>query len=295
MVNIERTEARKKTGSPPLRIAIQGVSGAFHEIAARLCLKKEEVEIVPANTFEELVDMIENDPAVDGGLMAIENTIAGSLMKNYTLLQNSDLLIMGETYLRIKQNLMVIPGTKIEDLKAVHSHPIAIEQCLEFFKDYPGIKLVDTLDTALSAKQVMEEQWKDTGAIASTLAADLYGMEVVAEGIETNKKNHTRFLVLQPKGRAKKHPKSNKVSISFCLSHEVGNLHGVLAVLAAYQLNLTKIQSAPIIGKPWEYQFFVDFIMGGSIGFEKGIDALRPITHKLRVLGIYPQGEHFEY
>ncbi len=295
MVNIEQTEEAKKAKDKRLRIAIQGVPGAFHEIAARLCLKKEVIEIVPAHTFADLVDMIENDKTVDGGLMAIENTLAGSLMKNYSLLQNSNLLIMGETFLRIKQNLMVLPGVKIEDLKEVHSHPIAIEQCLEFFKQYPHIKLVDSADTALSAKEISTDKIRERGAIASTLAADMYDMEILAPGIETNKKNHTRFLVLQHKNRAKKHPKSNKVSISFCLSHEVGNLHSVLAVLAAYQLNLTKIQSAPIIGKPWEYQFFVDFIMGGSINYEKGIDALVPITHNLKVLGIYPQGEHFEY
>ena len=295
MVSIEQSEERKKQKSTRLRIAIQGGAGAFHEIAARLCLKKNEIDIVPAETFAELVDLIENDDSVDGGLMAIENTIAGSLMKNYTLLQHSNLLIMGETFLRIKQNLMALPGTKIEDLKAVHSHPIAIEQCLEFFKQYPEITLVDSPDTALSAKMVRDGQLTDVGAIASTLAADLYGMEILEEGIETNKKNHTRFLVLQHKDKAKQHPKSNKVSITFCLSHEVGNLHSVLAVLAAYQLNLTKIQSAPIIGKPWEYQFFVDFITGGDISFNLGIDALRPITQKLQVLGVYPQGEHFEY
>lgn len=278
-----------------LRVAIQGYAGAFHDIAARLCFKDQEIEVVPAHSFEQLVEMMENDTSVDAALMAIENTLYGSLMHNYKLLHDSNLTVTGEVFLRIKQNLMVLPGTKLEDLKEVHSHPVAIDQCRKFFLNQPHIRLVETVDTALSAKNILDKNLHNTGAIASTLAADLYGLEIIAEGIETHHKNHTRFLVLRRKNHFMEEQKANKVSISFSTTHEVGSLHSVLALMAAYNLNLTKIQSSPIIGKPWEYRFFVDFVMGGKISFDQGIDAIRPITQNLKVLGAYPVGEHHEY
>ncbi len=278
-----------------LRVAIQGYAGAFHDIAARLCFKDKEVEVVPAHTFEQLVQFLESDTTVDAALMAIENTLYGSLMHNYQLLNNSNLTVTGEVFLRIKQNLMVLPGTKLKDLKEVHSHPVAIDQCRKFFLDHPHIRLVETVDTALSAKNILDNNLKDTGAIASTLAADLYDLEIIAEGIETHQKNHTRFLVLRRKDHFRDDLQANKVSISFSTTHEVGSLHSVLALMAAYNLNLTKIQSSPIIGKPWEYLFFVDFVMGGKISLEQGIGAIRPITQNLKVLGAYPVGEHHDY
>lgn len=280
---------------PSLRVAIQGYAGAFHDIASRLCFKDHDIDVVPAHTFEELVEKLETDTTIDAALMAIENTLAGSLMHNYSLLNESQLTISGEVFLRIKQNLMVLPGVKLEDLKEVHSHPVAIEQCRKFFIQHPHIRLVETVDTALSAKNILDHNLTDTGAIASTLAADLYGMEIIAESIETHHKNHTRFLVLRRNSHFMEDQKANKVSISFSLTHEVGSLHSVLALMAAYNLNLTKIQSTPIIGKPWEYMFFVDFVMGGKISFEQGIGAIRPITQNLKVLGAYPIGQHHDY
>jgi prephenate dehydratase len=278
-----------------LRVAIQGYAGAFHDIAARLCFKDHEIEVVPAHTFEQLVEILEKDKTVDAALMAIENTLYGSLMHNYKLLNDSNLTVTGEVFLRIKQNLMVLPGTELKDIKEVHSHPVAIDQCRKFFLDHPHIRLVETVDTALSAKNILDNDLKDTGAIASTLAADLYGLDIIAEGIETHQKNHTRFLVLRRKGHFREDQKANKVSISFSTTHEVGSLHSVLALMSAYNLNLTKIQSSPIIGRPWEYLFFVDFVMGGKISFDQGIEAIRPITQNLKVLGAYPIGEHHDY
>ena len=215
-------------------------------------------------------------------------------MYNYDLLNQSNLTITGEVFLRIKQNLLTLPGTKIEDLTEVHSHHMAIAQCRDFFKQYPHIKLIENADTALSAKEVQQKQQKNIGAIASTLAAELYGLEILRESIETNKKNHTRFLILEHKDKAKKVEGANKVSLSFATPHEVGSLHKVLAVLSAYNANLTKITSAPIVGSPWQYMFYMDF-MTSEIGYEQAINAIRPITKNLNILGIYSKGDNFEY
>ncbi|MCB9300943.1 MAG: prephenate dehydratase [Lewinellaceae bacterium] len=277
-----------------MRVSIQGYAGAFHEIAARHCFKETPIDIVPAHTFEDLIRMVELQEQADVGLMAIENTLAGSLMHNYKLLNESKLAITGEVYLRIKQNLMALPGQRIENLREVHSHPIAIAQCREFFARYPHIQLVETVDTALSARNIREKELEGIGAIASMLAANIYGMEVLAESIETDKRNHTRFLVLKQDQNILGEGEAEKISLSFAVDHEVGSLYKVLAVLAAYNANLTKIQSTPIIGHPWEYLFFLDFVMEGRVGFQQAIDAIKPLTHNLRVLGMYAKGEHYE-
>lgn len=296
MLKSETTTATSTaTEEESLKVCIQGYAGAFHEIAARFCFKEEQIEIVPAHTFDDLVQKVELQEEVDLGMMAIENTLAGSLMHNYKLLNDSNLKIIGEVYLRIKQNLMALPGTKIEDLFEVRSHPIAIAQCREYFRQYPQIRLVETVDTALSAKNIREGNLEGIGAIASTLAAELYDMDILTEGIETNKKNHTRFLILQRTDKTPEMQHANKVSLCFSVDHEVGSLYKVLAVLAAYNVNLTKIQSAPIIGKPWEYMFFLDFVAEGNVSHHQAIDAIRPITNNLNILGMYRKGEHFVY
>ena len=277
----------------PKRIVIQGCRGAFHEIAARHYYGQDPLDIVPAHTFDELVEKAEAGTDADSGIMAIENTIAGSLMFNYSLLQRSKLNISGEVYLRIQQNLLTLPGAKVEQLKEVYSHPIAIQQCLEFFKQYPHIHLIESEDTAMSARYIQEEQREDIGAIASTLAADLYGLSLMAEGIETNKQNYTRFLILDHES-----PDAvatlNKVSVCFATPHQVGSLHKVLAMLAEQGANLTKIQSAPILGQPWHYFFFVDFVCLSTKSPLTVIDSIRPLTENLQVLGIYKKGEYYE-
>lgn len=277
----------------PKRIVIQGCRGAFHEIAARHYYGQDPLDIVPAHTFDELVKTAEAGTFADCGIMAIENSIAGSLMFNYSLLQNSKLNISGEVYLRIKQNLLTLPGVKMEQLKEVYSHPIAIQQCLEYFKHFPHIHLVESEDTAMSARLIQEEQRTDIGAIASTLAADLYGLMLMAEGIETNKQNYTRFLILDHES-----PNTisalNKVSVCFATPHQVGSLHQVLAMLANQGANLTKIQSAPILGQPWHYFFFVDFVCLGKESPLSVIDSIRPLTENLQILGIYKKGEYYE-
>ena len=298
MLNTETSpgsSSRSTQGSQPLKVGIQGYAGAFHDIAARYCFAEARLEVVPAHTFDDLVAMIEGQEAADRGLMAIENSLAGSLMYNYKLLHDSQLSITGEVYLRIKHNLMALAGTQIEDLTEVHSHPMAIAQCREFFRSHPQIRLVETADTALSARDIRDKDLRTVGAIASTLAAELYGLTILAAGIETNKQNYTRFLVLEREDLAVPVGKPEKVSLVFAVDHTVGSLYKVLAVLAAYNINLTKIQSAPIIGAPWEYMFFVDFLTEGKVGFRQAIDAIRPLTHNLQVLGAYRQGKHYEY
>jgi prephenate dehydratase len=279
---------------PAQRVAIQGYAGAFHEIAARRYCAPGNPHIVPADTFSDLVKMVEAGEQCDIGLMAIENTLAGSLIGNYKLLTKSRLRVIGEVFLRIRQNLMVLPGQSIADLREVHSHPIAISQCIEFFQQYPHIKLIDTLDTALSARIVREKQLKDVGAIASTLAAELYELDVIAPSIETNKKNFTRFLVLQHKDRAPVIEEANKISLSFSIDHTVGSLHKMLAALAAYGCNLTKIQSVPIVGRDWEYEFFLDFTTETPEVFAPALKAVKPLTHDLKVLGAYRMGVHYD-
>lgn len=291
--NNEGEVAAEIEAQPRLRVAIQGVPGAFHDIAARHFFGADRVDIVPAHTFRQLVEQVESGVA-DTGLMAIENTIYGSIIGNYRLLTASKLRAVGEVYLRIRQNLMALPGQRIEDLREVHSHPIAIAQCDEFFGQCPHIRLVEMEDTALSAQRIAQQQLKGVGAIASNLAASMYGLDLLAESIETNKQNFTRFLVLERQESAQSVAAADKVSLFFSLSHEVGSLHKVLAALAAHGANLTKIQSAPIEGRPWEYFFFVDFVTEESGDWQSAVEAIRPFTHSLEVLGAYRQGRFFE-
>jgi len=273
------------------KVAIQGGYGAFHEIAAKNYFKNEEIEIITANTFKDLFKSLKNNHA-DYGIMAIENSIAGSILPNYILLQESNMKIIGEIYLRINQNLAALPGTKIEDLEEVYSQPIAILQCQMFFDNYPHIKLIDSIDTALCAKEIAENKIKNRGAICSKLAAEKYGLEIIAEGIETNKMNYTRFLILSEKiGYHRTEKAIDKASLSFALKHETGSLSKVLSILSYYGINLTKIQSMPIIGKDWEYQFYVDVMFTDYVMYRQSLDAIRPFTSRLEIMGEYVKGE----
>jgi len=204
---------------------------------------------------------VEDPGQADVGMMAIENTLGGGILENYKLINKSNLHITGEVYLRIVQNLMALPGQKIADLKEVHSHYMAIRQCKAFFKQYPHIKLVETSDTALSAKNIRENNLQGIGAIASSLAAKMYKLDMLAESIETNKKNFTRFLVLQHQYfSGNDDTQVDKATISFTTSHAPGSLNKVLSVLAAYNISLSKIQSVPIVGRTWEYMFLGSII-----------------------------------
>lgn len=280
--------------SSALKIAIQGVHGAFHEIAARSFHPNDNIEIVPADTFDILIEKVKSGEA-DVAVMAIENTIAGSILRNYNLLNNSKLRIKGEVFLRIKQNLMALPGIAIEDLKEVHSHPIALQQCEEFFEKYPHIKLIEAHDTALVAKEIRENEWTEIGAVGSELAAEMYNMNILAPSIETYKKNYTRFLYISPEnteggGRSQ----FDKISLVFNTSHAIGSLHRALEVLSRNNCNLTKIQSAPIMDKPWEYMFYVDFTLGNYSDYPKAMVELLRVAGEVKVLGEYKSGVYFE-
>lgn len=275
------------------RVVIQGYPGAFHEMAARFYYENSEVEVVPADTFPQLIKIAEDPEQADGAMMAIENTLAGGILPNHKLINTSNLHITGEIYLRVVQNLMALPGQKIEDLTEVHSHYMAIRQCRRFFKNYPHIQLIESLDTALTAKQIREGNLKGIGAIASDLAAEIYDLKILAPSIETNKQNYTRFLVLQHQYfSGNDMNKVDKASISFTTSHEAGSLNKVLSVLSAYNINLSKIQSVPIEGRHWEYMFFVDMTAESSLRLDQALNAVRPICHNLKVLGIYKRGRH---
>ncbi len=275
----------------PKRIAIQGGYGAFHEIAAYGYFENEEIEIVPRNTFKDLFSALKQGK-VDYGITAIENSIAGSILPNYTLLLESNLKIVGEIYLRIKQNLVALPGQTIADIREVYSHPMAILQCQRFFDDHPGIRLIDSIDTALSAKEIADKNMTGAAAISSGRAAEKYHLSIIAESIETHKKNYTRFLILKGKnGEIHDAEAVNKASLTFALAHKIGGLSKVLSILSYYEINLAKVQSMPIIGKDWEYQFFVDVEIDNYQHYYQAIEAIKPFTSGLQILGEYLKGK----
>lgn len=270
------------------KVAMLGVYGTFHEIAAKEYFGRRNISLIPCNTFKDVFSAL-NKHTADYGIMAIENSVAGSLLPNYTLLRDSNMLVCGEIYLRIKQNLMALPGQDINNINEVHSHPMAIQQCEKFFLQYPHIKLIASSDTALSAKMISEKKLKKTGAIASSLAAERYRLKIIEEGIETNKRNYTRFLIISKKD-LQSSKENNKSSLCFSLTHKKGSLSNVLSVLAFYNINLTKIQSMPIIGKEWEYMFYIDLMFDNYKRYKQSINAIKPLSNKLEILGEYKKG-----
>ena len=270
------------------RVAIQGVKGCFHEQAARLFYEQNEgvvPDIHECSTFDGLYSSIETG-AADAAVMAIENTVSGGLLPNFELLRKYDRKIKGEVFLRIQQNLMALPGQTIEDIKEVRTHYMAINQTREFFKNYPWIRLVESEDTAKSAAEVAAEDLMGVGAVASTLAAELYGLEILAESIETYKQNFTRFLILDDSIQVDK-AKVNKSSMCFTLSHTPGSLAHVLTILSFYGMNLTRIQSLPIPGQEWQYFFYVDIKFQDYLRYEQALAAVRPLMEDLNILGEY--------
>ena len=270
------------------KIAIQGVKGCFHEQAARLFYEEHGhvvPEIVECLTFDDLYKSMDRGDA-DAAVMAIENTVSGGLLPNFELLRKYDRKIKGEVFLRIQQNLMALPGQKIEDIKEVRTHYMAINQTREFFKDYPWIRLVESEDTAKSAADVAQNGLQGVGAVASALAAELYGLEMLAESIETYKQNFTRFLILDDELRVNK-AAINKSSMCFTLCHTPGSLAHVLTILSFYGMNLTRIQSLPIPGQEWQYFFYVDIKFDDYVRYEQALAAVRPLMEDLNILGEY--------
>jgi prephenate dehydratase len=274
-----------------LKIAIQGVKGAFHQVAAEYYYGAENIQIVECMAFSDLFEAVESGKA-DHAIMAVENTIGGSILPNYKLLRFSNLKIAGEIYLKISQHLLALDGTKIEDIQEVYSHPMAILQTEKFFRQYPHIKLINAVDTALSAKEIAVKQSKNTGAIAGSRAASVYGLNVLAREIETISMNQTRFLILKPQDdEFTASHEINKASMSLVLVHKKGSLSQILSILAFYDMNLTKIQSIPIEGEEWEYEFFIDLSFDDNKKYFQAIEAIKPLLTEFTILGEYLQGQ----
>ncbi|MBQ0023414.1 MAG: prephenate dehydratase [Prevotellaceae bacterium] len=274
------------------KIAIQGQVGSFHDVASHRFFENEEIELICCDTFEDVFAELKRDSSVIA-LVAIENTIAGSLLHNYELLRESGMQIVGEHKLRISHSIMCLPDEDWDDITEVNSHPVALMQCREFLKKHPNFKVVEADDTAGSAKMISEGSLRGHAAICSKFAAPLYGMKVLEEEIETNKHNFTRFLVLCDPWQAEElcaPSKSNKASIVFSLPHNEGSLSQVLSIFSFYKINLTKIQSLPIIGREWEYMFYIDVCYDDYTRYRQSIDAVRPLTKQLKILGEYTEG-----
>jgi prephenate dehydratase len=271
------------------RISIQGYEGSFHQVAARQFFGKN-VEVVPCATFRDVIKVASSKKESEGGVMAIENSIAGSILPNYNLLQKSNLKVTGEVYLHIRQNLLVNPGVKLEDIREVHSHTMALQQCYDFLDKYKW-KLVETDDTALSAKLVHQHKSRHIAAIASKLAAELFELDVIAPNIHTLKNNYTRFLVLQREDIAEPVEGADKASLNFHTDHSRGSLAKVLTRIAEGGINLSKLQSFPIPGSDFKYSFHADMEFDSVEQFEKVIDSLRPLTAELKIYGVYKKGK----
>ena len=271
-----------------MKIAIQGEAGCFHEVAARQYFNYDEIEIVPCSTFDLELSTLKGGDA-DFAVMAIENARSGSILYNYTLIRESGMKILGEHNLRIRQNLMALPGQLITDIREIRSHPIALAQCMTFLNQFPGMTLIESNDTAGSAKQISENKVKGVAAIAPSHAADIYGLEILAPGIETYKQNYTRFLVVG--NEEKGNTRGNKVSICFSTGHKPGSLAKVLVKLAELEINLSKIQSVPRLNGEWEYMFYLDLELNKNTKSDIIKRVLDKYTSNLEILGVYFKGD----
>ncbi|WP_395043184.1 prephenate dehydratase [Flavobacterium sp.] len=270
-------------------IAIQGIKGSFHHQVAQEYFQHEN-DLDECMSFDELVKSLKTNQA-DKGVMALENSIAGSIIPNYALIDNNNLHIIGEHYLDIHMNLMVLKGQKIEAITEVHSHPIALLQCAVFFSQYPHIKLVESGDTAETARRIQEHKLLGIAAVAAPIAAKLYDLEILAAGIHTVQSNKTRFVIVKTQNKEIPKEQINKASIKFELDDTAGSLATVLNVMNNCKLNLTKIQSMPIIETPFQYSFFVDVIFDKYKHYEKAKKILVLMTTHFKVLGEYKSGK----
>ena len=266
-------------------VAIQGIKGSFHHIVSLQYFEKP-VETIECMTFDRVVDSLITGES-DAAIMALENSIAGSILPNYALIDNNNLHIVGEHYLDIQHHLMALPGQTIEDINEVYSHPMALLQCKEFFKNYPHIKLVEDKDTAEVAERIEKQQLKSIGAIASDMAAEIFKLNILARSIQTIKHNETRFAIVKRTNSEVPENEINKVSLKFEADHKRGSLATLLNVMSDCKLNLTKIQSMPIIEKPWKYAFFVDVTFEGYADFKKAKSIMEIMAYNFKILGEY--------
>ena len=266
-------------------IGIQGIQGSFHHLVAQQYFG-QQVDVLEAMSFYEMVNSLVSGESQEA-VMAIENSIAGSILPNYALIDENEIQIIGEHYIPINMHLMALPGQKITDIKKVFSHPMALLQCKEFFKNYPHIKLIEDTDTAEVARRISEKESRGIAAVASEAAASIFGLEILASGIHTKKSNATRFLIIS---KIKKEPNGevlNKASLKFELESTRGSLVSVLNIFRDFNLDMTKIQSMPIIETPWKYSFFVDVIFEDHSEFLKAMEIITVMTDHLKILGTY--------
>lgn len=268
-----------------MKIAIQGILGSNHHIVANAYFE-EENELLLCHSFESVVQNLLSDKA-DMGVMAIENSLAGSIIPNYALLYDHNLKVIGEYYQEISHNLMAKEGQSIQDIIEVHSHPMALLQCTNFFKKYPKIKLVEAADTAIVAQQIRENNELGMAAIAPGLAAKLYELETLATDIQNLKTNSTRFLIVTKEQGKLDRENSNKASLRFLTEHKRGSLAAILNMMSDCRLNLTKIQSLPVIETPWKYAFFVDVTFDDYAYFQKALALIELMAEDAQVLGVY--------
>jgi prephenate dehydratase len=273
-----------------LKIGIQGVRASFHDVAAQEYFKGRKFELCECASFRRLCDALAGQES-DFSLMAIENSIAGSILPNYLLLERFKFKIVGEVYLRIEMNLMALADQKIEDLQVVQSHPMALFQCEDFLALHPHLKVLEVADTAESAQHIKEKNLKGHAAIASRLAAEVYALNIIAAGIETNKQNYTRFLVISRGERPREDEIPDKASLRFETSHQPGSLNSILSTISDYGLNMTKIQSVPILGRPYEYSFHVDLEWNDLQAYKKALVEIQKKAINVIHFGEYKKGE----
>lgn len=275
------------------RVAIQGIPGSFHDIAVRQYFEGEQIQLICCSTFEDVFENIKRDPTVIG-MLAIENTIAGSLLHNYDLLRASNTTIVGEHKLHIYHSICCLPDDDWSTLTEVHSHPVALMQCRGFLANHPDLKAVEGEDTAGSAAYIQRHRCRGWAAICHADAAEMYGLKVLENHIEDNKHNFTRFLVVSDPRKAdflRPLNASRKASLVFSLPHSEGSLSKVLTILSFYDINLTKIQSLPVIGHEWEYLFYVDVTFDDLTRYRQSIDAITPLTKDIRIIGEYIEAQ----
>ena len=276
------------------RVTIQGIHGCYHDAAARNFFKDVEIETIPCETFPEMFNTLRNDASLYG-IVAIENTIAGSILPNHELLRQSNLQIIGEYKMHISHVLAALPGDTLESITEVNSHPMALMQCEQFLQRHPHIKMVEKFDTAGSAREISEKHLAHHAAICGKYAAELYGLNILAEDIQTIKRNFTRFLIVADPATASdgasSRPQRNKASIVFTLPHTQGSLSKVLTIFTFYDINLSKIQSLPILGREWEYRFYINLTFSDYMRFKQSIDAVKPLINDFKILGEYDEFE----
>lgn len=272
------------------KVAIQGIAGCFHDAAARDFFGDRMTEAVPCDTFHHLFDALATDASLLG-IVAIENTIAGSLLQNHEMLRQSNQVIVGEYKMRISHVLCALPGETLETLSEVNSHPMALMQCEQYLMRHPQLKMIEKFDTAGSAMEIARDRLTGHAAVCGEYAANLYGLEILEKGIETNKRNFTRFLILvDPLMAPELLPRQellDKASLVFTLPHTNGALSKVLTIFSFYDINLSKIQSLPIVGREWEYRFYIDVTFDSYVRYTQAIQAVRPLMNDFKILGEY--------